>query len=445
MKRAGLLNRRLREQGFLAQAVALYQTNAGFRAPLDFAAIGAIVYLFLQPALAPPPPGGPAPAAPKPAAVTAPAKPSTPATSGGAVVSGAPQPAAAAPTQAAAPVSKAPYLAPYDRKALASTSEPQRAVLVRVADHLDRRDFAAALRLLDEEVRAPDANGEFLRAMALGGHSDAMQKAKSIEHLRTAAAQGHVGAENGLGLAYKLAIGVAADPKLAVEHFERAAARGHPSAAFQLGMAYRGVWGKLPQDNEKAFRLYQQAAEGGAPGGMYSLGLAYLRGIGTAVDHKLAREWMHKATVHEDPAAVYELALMQKSGVGGPMDKAEGVRLLRMSADRGYPPALAALGHYYLKPDDGRTADPSIGASYIRQAAVKRYANAELTFARLYENGEGVERNLVQAFLYYALAQHHGVAAATDGLERVRKQMSPADLETATKLVAAATPSQAWR
>lgn len=442
MARAGILNRRLRDKSVLAQAADLYRTNSGFRAPVDFAVIGAIVYMFLHPALlAQPQPAAQPQAQSKPA--TAPSQ--SPAIAKTASQSTPPPAPAPMPATATPPKSKAPYLAPFDRAALNGSPEPVRSVLIRVADLLDRRDFPAALRLLDDEVRTPDANAEFLRAMALGGLADPMQKAKSIEHLRTAAAQGHVGAENALGLAYKLAIGVAANPQLAIEHFETAAARGHPSAANQLGMAYRGVWGKLAQDNEKSFRLYRQAAEGGAPHGMYNLGLAYLRGIGTGVDHQKAREWMRKAAIHDDPAPVYELALMTKSGVGGPMDKSEGLRLLRTSTDRGYPPALTALGNYYLKPDDGRAADPSVGASYIRQAAVKRYASAENTFARLYETGEGVERNLVQAFLYYALAQHHGVTAATEGLERVRKQMSPSDLETAAKLVAAATPSQPWR
>jgi TPR repeat protein len=70
---------------------------------------------------------------------------------------------------------------------------------------------------------------------------------------------------------------------------------------------------------------------------------------------------------------------------------------------------------------------------------LKKHAAAQFAFATLNERGVGVQRSTVQAFVYYSLALRNGEAAAQGRIEALRGQLDAKDLETAQKLVAAAS------
>jgi TPR repeat protein len=228
------------------------------------------------------------------------------------------------------------------------------------------------------------------------------------------------------------------DLQAAVEWYERGAAAGSAAAATNAGRAYFNGWAG-PVDHAKAHRYYAQAAQGGDPWGMHNYGAALINGNGVARDAKAGREWIEKAARTGLPAAQFARAVLARKGLGGPLDIDAFIGSAQAAADQGYAPALYALGTFFLKPDDGRPADPIRAAGYLRQAALKRHVGAQFAYATLHERGLGVQPSPVQAFVYYSLALRGGEKAAAKRLDLLRSRMGSHDLETAQRLVAAAS------
>jgi uncharacterized protein len=126
-----------------------------------------------------------------------------------------------------------------------------------------RKDYAAALRLLD-----PPAQG------------------------------GNARAQTQLAALYYHGLGVAEDDKLAAQWYERAARQGHAPAQFLLANMY--AYGHAQAaDGSDAMRLaaqwYFEAARQGHADAQYALGILFLAGSGVTQSRGEARKWFARA------------------------------------------------------------------------------------------------------------------------------------------------------
>lgn len=80
----------------------------------------------------------------------------------------------------------------------------------------------------------------------------------------------------------------------AIMLLNNAANKNVPSACFDLAIAYETSDG-VPEDLEKAFKLYVKAALYGDEQSFHEVGRCYFHGIGTDEDKKLADIWLEKA------------------------------------------------------------------------------------------------------------------------------------------------------
>jgi TPR repeat protein len=94
-------------------------------------------------------------------------------------------------------------------------------------------------------------------------------------------------------------------------------------------------------------------------------------------------------------------------GRGVPKDEAEGLKWLRLAADKGQPLAEYFLGHAYLG-GLGMPKDSAQAVAYFKRAAGRGQANAMVSLAQLYHAGEEVERNPAEAAKWAKAAADKG-------------------------------------
>jgi uncharacterized protein len=127
-----------------------------------------------------------------------------------------------------------------------------------------RKDYAAALRLLEPLAQGGDAR-----------------------------------AQTQLATLYYHGLGVAEDDKQATQWYERAARQGHAPAQFQLGNMYAYGHAPVAEGSEDAMRLaaqwYFEAARQGHADAQYALGILFLAGSGVTQNAAEARKWFARA------------------------------------------------------------------------------------------------------------------------------------------------------
>jgi len=101
------------------------------------------------------------------------------------------------------------------------------------------QDLAQARTYICEAADLQDKDGSFncaeMYAAGKGGKQDI---AVAVKHYRSAAKQGHVGAQNTLGFLYKAGKGVKKSAERAFAYFEQTGSRGNPIGLFEMGRMY---------------------------------------------------------------------------------------------------------------------------------------------------------------------------------------------------------------
>src|SRR5262245_11955006 len=87
---------------------------------------------------------------------------------------------------------------------------------------------------------------------------------------------------------------------------------------------------------------------------------------------------------------------------------------LRARIERGDVEAEVALGNLY-ESGDVLPQDPVQAVEWYRRAADKGHAGAQLNLALMYLEGQGVPRDVQQAIAWYERAADHGDAIARFG------------------------------
>lgn len=160
---------------------------------------------------------------------------------------------------------------------------------------------------------------------------------------------------------------------------EKTSAKAEWSRQYKLARSYLYGSKKIPQDFQKAMRLFRLEAEQGNALAMYDLGRMWADGLGVEADPDAAKEWYRKAL---DAFLSAEKKLPERKKT-----------YLQYRIGKMY---LAGLG----TDQDYKTA-----ALWLDRAADKSHKYAQYTLAGLYAKGQGVERDLKRAFsLYHASA-----------------------------------------
>jgi hypothetical protein len=131
----------------------------------------------------------------------------------------------------------------------------------------------------------------------------------------------------------------------------------------------------VPKDLVKAFQYMRRAAESGDAKSEHNLGMMYERGVGTAKDTVLAKEWIAKAAAGGSTDAMMAQAGMRPGSRQGATGSARAEQL-RSNA-----------GLYYASKDYRTNLRLLLEAAYVGNAV------AAASAAYQYRNGLGTAKN----------------------------------------------------
>ena len=197
------------------------------------------------------------------------------------------------------------------------------------------------------------------------------------------------------GLQEGLAAYDKADYVVALKELAPLAEKGNAKAQNKLGRMY-GLGQGVPKDARAAAEWFLKAAEHGVAEAQGMLGYMYLVGEGAPQSNGKAYRWIRKAAVQGDAMAQYNLGVM----LGG----------------------------------TGIKADPVQAANWMRKAAEQEQKNALSSLASMYQEGKGVEKDLVLAHMMYGLSGKNGNIAAFKSQKAIAAKMSPAQIDEARSL-----------
>lgn len=131
-------------------------------------------------------------------------------------------------------------------------------------------------------------------------------------------------------------------------------------------------------DYAGAVAIWRPLAEKGDADAAFNLGQAYRLGRGVPTSLSAAKTWLERAANadHVDAQATLGLLLFQNG------DQAEGLKWLKMAAEKGEPRALLVYGTALFN-GDGVTQNPILGYAYVSRSAAQGLAPAKQTLAEL--------------------------------------------------------------
>lgn len=186
---------------------------------------------------------------------------------------------------------------------------------------------------------------------------------------------------------------------------------------------------------------WRSQAEAGNRLAQYVVGDYYLRRSDSSADLSSGLSWMRKSANQSEPRAELQLGLAYRIGAGVEQNDAEAVRWLRFAAQQGNAEAAYNLGYIYatglrIAPHDPlwlqvtanapppkeagagaerkvKVRNPVEAARWYRVAVDRGHTGAMLNLAAMYRDGQGVEKNGVEAMRLFQAAVV-GVETKTD-------------------------------
>lgn len=229
-----------------------------------------------------------------------------------------------------------------------------------------RRDTAEAARLYDLAAQRGRAEGHWqwarlARAGALGREA----QTRWVERARAGAAQGEPQSMDLLALALWAGIeGAERDRPRALQLWERASEAGIAAAKHRLGLALSDP-SSPRQDPARSRRLFGEAIAAGYDLSLHALAVLLRTGRGGPVDLAGAAKLERRAAVEgNDPDGMAGYGMQLLRGRGVPRDVAEAERWLRKASERGHDTATRELALILL-----RRGDSQAGLQLLEQRA----------------------------------------------------------------------------
>lgn len=258
----------------------------------------------------------------------------------------------------------------------------------------------------------------------------------SISELVERAEGGDSIAQLSLAEAYRFGRGTPQNQEQAIKWYIKAAEQGNVEAQASLGTLF-----EYSGQDKEAVRWYRLAAEQGHSDAQLGLGLAYEEGRGVSQDYKKAAEWFQKAVDGENDLAKMNLAFAYHLGQGVPQDfdKAEELYLEYLGygeSESGF--VESQLGDLYRDSRFERRDDAQ-ALEYLKVAARRGFDDEQtvsvcLQISEIYEQGEGVERDYVSAYMYCEIARSIDDKRAQERCAALRGFMTPKQVAAAQEL-----------
>jgi TPR repeat protein len=247
----------------------------------------------------------------------------------------------------------------------------------------EERDAKAAMapteraRQLREGARRGSAQDQISLALCYYDGKEGLTENKWMAEalFRKAAAQGHAGAQVGLGHMCENGEVVEQNLELAVSWYREAAKQGHPRGHFNLGVMHE--YGKgVEQNLELAVWWYCESAKQGDLEGQCCLGRCLLHGNGVEKDADAAVTWFRQAAAAGHANAYSDIALCYALGKGVEQNDALAVEWWAKAVKGGNVVSRYNLGVGYMDGVYGLPKDVKRAKAFMKSAATRGCAEA---------------------------------------------------------------------
>jgi len=217
-----------------------------------------------------------------------------------------------------------------------------------------------------------------------------------------------------------------------------------------------------PGNAQLAVMYLAQAAAAGNAEAANQLAKLYSKGEGVAENQTKAREWFEKAASAGLSKAKFNYGRFLILGIGGPVDIEKGIESLQASANEGIKPAQIVLAKIFFFGENGQKVDYArafpnamlaaeagdlegqnmVGimlsygwgtktnkkeaALWLKKAADRGHAKAQASYADALLNGNGIEKDKVEAIKYYTLSANQDEVTGKLPLENLTAVLDPA-------------------
>ena len=231
----------------------------------------------------------------------------------------------------------------------------------------------------------------------------------AIVWLSKAAKKKYAPAQHKLGLCYLYGIGVLTDYEQGYKLCSKAAEKQYPPAVYTMSNLYRdGMYVSKSLLLEMSY--LNRAADLGDSDALCDLGSFYLYGNEEheiQKDESKAYELTKKAADQNHPAALANLGVCYKFGVGTPKNETESLNAFMKAANAGNDIAQVEIGNAYLY-GNGVEQSFTEAQKYIDAAANQKNASALNIKGNFYYYGWGVTQDYQTAAEWYKKAVEEG-------------------------------------
>ncbi len=219
------------------------------------------------------------------------------------------------------------------------------------------------------------------------------EQADKLGNFKATAALGHM-YHNGLGREKDLI--------KAFSYYVQAAKDGSASAQYALGGYYEYGKGNISKDLTKAREWYEKSASQNFPDALLTLGAIYFDGKGVQQDYLKSGEYYARAVAIGDTKAIDFLNKAKKSCLKefGRNIRIYDYPMCFIAAAVRDPVAMEAVGNAYYKGSMKQDVDYEKAFSWFLPCAEYGYAPCQMQLAALYSQGQGVEKNKVEAYAW---------------------------------------------
>ncbi|WP_417423347.1 peptidoglycan-binding protein [Hoeflea sp.] len=176
------------------------------------------------------------------------------------------------------------------------------------------------------------------------------------------------------------------------------------------------------------------AAASGNPLAFYEIGARFTDGRGVAVDLARAATWYQRAADLGHAPSQYRIANFHEKGSGLDRDLVAAKKWYQMAAEQGNASAMHNLAVLYATA--GEAPDFDNAAEWFGRAADVGVRDSQVNLAILYARGDGVTRDLVQSYKWFAIAANDGDKDAAVKRDEVYNALRPEQAEAARAAVA---------
>lgn len=310
----------------------------------------------------------------------------------------------------------------------------------------------AQISQLQSAAENGDASAQVLLAKAYE-HGDGVPQndQTAFRWYRKAAEQGDAESQNKVGVLYSQGLGVDRSKEEAVSWYLKAARQKNGSAMFNLGAAYYNGEG-VRTDDVESYAWFLLAREAGNPSAgdavkrsasenprqvtvaFTKIAEMYTRGDELPKDPTEALKWYRKAADAGDMKASVSVAsmLLGPDRTPTPQEAAEARKRCEDVADRNFAPGaycMVLINRLGL----GGPKDPAESMKWLNRAAELGHPKAALELGEAHWKGDGVQKDLVTAYMWIWLALRAKAQGADADEQALHKEMSSKQVDQAKR------------